>query len=480
MDLCFSLKCTKNRDDHYRKRSGTFYSIPNYVTDDYILSCKTNNFNSLISLKNNGNQHYKSYKFEQAVHCYTKALASFSQEKNNNDINNSKNNNSDSFELSNVVVNNTLKDFDQSNNGYSKKNSSGYPVLNNSMASLPSHVSSPLVASSNINIVINKKNSINSRQVSESSSYHILKKRSDDEYSNAMERFLDGNRVDSSFNSSSPKSPDINPKTEFINKLEKQYQTPTQAQNPEIQNKSKIKYNKRRRSSKSNHKPIYKPHPKVKASDVMILYTTLLANRSASYIRLKNYKNAMIDAEHIIEIRPNWIKGYYRKAEALKGLKNYLESLNFYHQALKFNPSNEKILNAISTIEILLRNEELGIKVYQLVPGYDICVKKTLFKPIQYILFSYALQMQNYVYILADIKTKQCLLIDACWDIDGILDIVHKEKLKVIGAIYTHFHIDHIGGIPPPPYNKYMIKVEGMVKLSNLSRHSILYWSKRY
>ncbi|ORX86856.1 Metallo-hydrolase/oxidoreductase, partial [Anaeromyces robustus] len=115
-----------------------------------------------------------------------------------------------------------------------------------------------------------------------------------------------------------------------------------------------------------------------------------------------------------------------------------------------------------------LRNEELGIKVYQLVPGYDICVKKSIFKPIQYILFSYALQMQNYIYILADTKTKQCILIDACWDIDGILEHVHKEKLKVIGAIYTHFHIDHTGGIPPPPYNKYMVKVEGMLKLSKI------------
>jgi len=89
-------------------------------------------------------------------------------------------------------------------------------------------------------------------------------------------------------------------------------------------------------------------------------------------------------------------------------IKYFKNILNKYK-----NPSSEKILNAISTIEILLRNEELGIKVYQLVPGYDICIKKTIFKPIQYILFSYALQMQNYVYILADVKSKQCLLVDA-------------------------------------------------------------------
>jgi len=305
MDLCFSLKCTKNRDDDYSKRGGSFLSIPNYVTEDYILTCHTNNFNNLINLKNNGNRHYKAYKFEQAVHCYTKALAPFSKEKNLNGINNSKNNLGDSFDLSNVVVGSSLNEIDK--NGFLKKNSTG---LHNSMASIPSHISSPLATSSNINVMPSNKNSISGKQfpVSENSSYHILKKRSDDEYSNAMEKFLDENRVDASFNSSSPKSPDINPKTDFINHLESQYQIPSSSQSAELRRKPKSKH----RSSKLNHQSVYTPHPKIKSSDVMILYTTLLANRSASFIRLKNFKNANADAEHIIEIRPNWIKVFFK------------------------------------------------------------------------------------------------------------------------------------------------------------------------
>ncbi|ORX47586.1 hypothetical protein BCR36DRAFT_584681 [Piromyces finnis] len=457
MDLCFSLKCTKSRDDDYKTRSGNLYTIPNYVTDDYILSCHTNNFNTLINLKNNGNRHYKSYKFHQAVQCYTKALASFRQEKN---INHSKNNDSDSFDLSNVGINTTINEIDQNKvnsvvKGH-KKNSQSIPTMSSSIISVPSHITSPLASSNNINIVSNSKNNVNVKQfpVSETSSYKIQRKISDDEYSNALEKYFEENNgMEASFSSTIQRS-DSNI-----------YQNQMSNQAVDLH---------RRKPKNKNHKnnskpqPIYAPHPKVKSNDVMILYSTLLANRSASYIRLKDYNKANIDAEYIIGIRPNWIKGYYRKAEALKGLKRYLESLDYYHQALKFNPSSEKILNAISTVEILLRNEELGIKIYQLVPGYDICVKKSIFKPIQYILFSYALQMQNYIYILADTKTKQCILIDACWDIDGILDYVNKEKLKVIGAIYTHFHIDHTGGIPPPPYNKYMVKVEGMVKLSKI------------
>lgn len=289
MDLCFSLKCTKNRDDDYHKRGGNFYTIPSYVTENYTLSCHTNNFNSLITLKNNGNHHYKSYKFEQAVHSYTKALSSFTQEKNNSN---------NSFEYSNGVVN----DIDQNskNNGHMKKNSNSIPIVNNSMTSIPSHISSPLATSSNVNIMINNKSTL--KPVSENSSYHILKKKGEDE-------FIDEHHGDTSFNSSSPKSPDINPKTEFISHLENQYQAPSQTQNVEVQRKSKSKRHKNKnKNNKSNRQPTYTPHPKVKPSDVMILYTTLLANRSASYIRLKNFKNANADAERIIEIRPNWIK----------------------------------------------------------------------------------------------------------------------------------------------------------------------------
>jgi len=347
MDLCFSLKCTKNKDNDHQKRGGSFLNIPSYVTDDYILSCHTTNFNTLINLKNNGNRHYKAYKFEQAVHCYTKALASFSQEKNINDNNDSKNNIADSFDLSNVVVNssiNEIKKNDYKMNGHMKKNSIGTPVINNSMASsIPSHISSPLATSSNVNIMLNNKNSINGKQfpISETSSYHILKKKGDDEYSNVLE--LGENRVDASFNSSSPKSPDINPKTDFINNLENQYQLPYQSRSTEVSShKSKSKHN--HKGSKSSHQPVYVSRSKVKPSDVMILYSTLLANRSASFIRLKNYKQANSDAEHIIEIRPNWIKGYYRKAEALKGMKKYLESLDYYHQALKYVSYNILII----------------------------------------------------------------------------------------------------------------------------------------
>lgn len=74
--------------------------------------------------------------------------------------------------------------------------------------------------------------------------------------------------------------------------------------------------------------------------------------------------------------------------------------------------------------------------------------------------------MQNLVYLIGDEKTRECIVVDACWDIDGILRYAKSVDLNIVGAIYTHYHIDHAGGIPPPPYDQYYIRVDGIAKLS--------------
>ena len=32
-------------------------------------------------------------------------------------------------------------------------------------------------------------------------------------------------------------------------------------------------------------------------------------------------------------------------------------------------------------------------------------------------------------------------------------------------AFITHYHVDHAGGIPPPPFDKYYIRIDGLAKL---------------
>ena len=73
--------------------------------------------------------------------------------------------------------------------------------------------------------------------------------------------------------------------------------------------------------------------------------------------------------------------------------------------------------------------------------------------------------MKNFVYVIADADTRECVLVDACWDVPGILGIVDKYGLKPVGAVVTHCHFDHVGGLPPPPFDQFRIRVTGLATL---------------
>ncbi|CAG8577464.1 18969_t:CDS:2 [Racocetra fulgida] len=73
--------------------------------------------------------------------------------------------------------------------------------------------------------------------------------------------------------------------------------------------------------------------------------------------------------------------------------------------------------------------------------------------------------MKNLIYVIVDNSTKECIVIDACWDVDGIVKFIKNKRLKLVGAIVTHHHFDHVGGKPPPPFNQLPIKVSGLCDL---------------
>lgn len=54
--------------------------------------------------------------------------------------------------------------------------------------------------------------------------------------------------------------------------------------------------------------------------------------------------------------------------------------------------------------------------------------------------------MANYVYLVGDNETRECMVVDPAWDIDAILDVVDQDDMKLTGALVTHYHPDHIGG----------------------------------
>ncbi|KAJ3063523.1 hypothetical protein HDU99_004800, partial [Rhizoclosmatium hyalinum] len=73
--------------------------------------------------------------------------------------------------------------------------------------------------------------------------------------------------------------------------------------------------------------------------------------------------------------------------------------------------------------------------------------------------------MRNFIYFVGDIESRQVIIVDACWDIDGLLVLAQSQNLQIVACAITHYHVDHCGGIPPPPYDKYGVRVDGLVKL---------------
>ena len=54
--------------------------------------------------------------------------------------------------------------------------------------------------------------------------------------------------------------------------------------------------------------------------------------------------------------------------------------------------------------------------------------------------------MRNYSYLLGDNALKKCMIVDPCWDPEGLIAKAKEDNFTVCGAICTHYHWDHVGG----------------------------------
>jgi glyoxylase-like metal-dependent hydrolase (beta-lactamase superfamily II) len=54
--------------------------------------------------------------------------------------------------------------------------------------------------------------------------------------------------------------------------------------------------------------------------------------------------------------------------------------------------------------------------------------------------------MQNFVYLIGDAERRECVVVDAAWEIDEIVDTVAADDMRLVGALVTHTHQDHVGG----------------------------------
>jgi glyoxylase-like metal-dependent hydrolase (beta-lactamase superfamily II) len=57
-----------------------------------------------------------------------------------------------------------------------------------------------------------------------------------------------------------------------------------------------------------------------------------------------------------------------------------------------------------------------------------------------------ARQMVNFVYLIGDRETGDAVVIDPAYGISDILDILDEDGMRLVGALATHYHPDHVGG----------------------------------
>ena len=97
--------------------------------------------------------------------------------------------------------------------------------------------------------------------------------------------------------------------------------------------------------------------------------------------------------------------------------------------------------------------------------------------------------MQNFVYLIGDRVSRECMIVDPAWAVDELISIAQNDGMKVVGALGTHYHPDHIGGtafgftveglprlmeINPCPVHVHKAEADGVIQITGLSRSDLV------
>eukprot|EP00898_Chlorokybus_atmophyticus_P008334 jgi/Chlat1/8501/Chrsp80S07889 len=182
----------------------------------------------------------------------------------------------------------------------------------------------------------------------------------------------------------------------------------------------------------------------------------LHSNLSLALLRLGRAAEALAHAEKCTQLRPDWSKGHFRKGEAQFAQKDYRAAKASYERAAALSPEDAHLRKRVADANEAVR----GFFFRQLVPGRDFCLQPG--NIIEQQVFGAAKQMKNFVYLVGDAATRECIVVDAAWDAKGIQKVVENSGMKLVGAVVTHYHFDHTGGRPPPPFDALGIVVDGV------------------
>jgi glyoxylase-like metal-dependent hydrolase (beta-lactamase superfamily II) len=55
--------------------------------------------------------------------------------------------------------------------------------------------------------------------------------------------------------------------------------------------------------------------------------------------------------------------------------------------------------------------------------------------------------MQNFIYLIGDRVKQECVVVDPAWEVDRVLQEAERDEMKVVAALVTHAHFDHVNGL---------------------------------
>jgi hydroxyacylglutathione hydrolase len=72
-------------------------------------------------------------------------------------------------------------------------------------------------------------------------------------------------------------------------------------------------------------------------------------------------------------------------------------------------------------------------------------------------------EMANLAYLVGSRATREALLVDPAWDVAALLARAERDGMRVVGALATHYHQDHVGG------SIFGLSIEGLARLQDLA-----------
>ncbi|CBX91266.1 hypothetical protein IAQ61_010623 [Plenodomus lingam] len=86
----------------------------------------------------------------------------------------------------------------------------------------------------------------------------------------------------------------------------------------------------------------------------------LYSNRSGAYASIKDWQKALDDANKVIEIKPDWSKGWGRKGTALHGEGDLVGANDAFEEALKLDPNNAQAKAGLEAVKRAVEAEARG------------------------------------------------------------------------------------------------------------------------